>query len=364
MKEFESHLKHEESRITPTIEIDDTIRVKAIDRCGMTCNFCHNEGTPVVNQTGFQQHRVSIYARDNGIPFTVADIDGREKDAFADGLRTLYDNGVASEVHWTGGEPTLAKQLPELTAAAVEIGYQVKMTSNGQSGARGLESLADAGLGGVNFSIFGTTPEELARTQAHIFSNNLRLAKLRLDKMNEAMQEAVGLNMSVKANVVISGEADIDRGLRLLDQAPESVKVRFQADTSRRQESLTAIYRLLHGLGALPVARTIVAGSSIDNIDYTLPEGRIVTFKQTQPSRLSPACDNCVVDARGDCHEGYYGLRLYKAEQDQAYWVGVCLQRMDLSQPLDFFASKKGLAKAVKMFRKSEYLKLSKEFSL
>lgn len=361
MSEFESSMKAAESRLTPIIEIDDTIRVKAIDRCGMTCNFCHNEGTPVTNQTGFQKHRVSIYAANNGIPFTVGDIEGHDKSTFVDALRTMKDAGVADELHWTGGEPTLSKQLPDLTEAAVEVGYRVKMTSNGQSGERGLEALASAGLGGVNFSVFGTTPEELAQTQAPVFTNNLRLASLRLNKMHEAMAAAVGLDLSVKANVVISGESDIDRGLRLLDQAPDSVHVRFQADTSRREESLTAIYRLLHGLGAVPVSRTIVAGSSIDNIEYELPDSRLVTFKQTQSSRLSPACDDCAVDKAGDCHEGYYGLRLYKDGETNDYWIGVCLQRMDLSQPLDFFASKGGLAKAVQAFRRSEHCKLTAE---
>jgi len=361
MPNFETEMKAQESVIVPHIEIDDTIRVKAIDRCGMTCNFCHNEGTPVINQTGFQKHRVSIYAAGNGIPFTAGDIEGHDEASFVDALSTLYNGGVAEELHWTGGEPTLSKQLPDLTAAAVENGYRVKMTSNGQSGERGLGALAAAGLGGVNFSIFGTTPEELAQTQASVFSTNLRLARLRLDKMQEAMHAAVGLDLSVKANVVISGEADIDRGLRLLEQAPDSVHVRFQADTSRREESLTAIYRLLHGLGGVPVSRTIVAGSSIDNIDYELPDSRLVTFKQTQPSRLSPACNDCTVDKAGDCHEGYYGLRLYKDGETDKYWVGVCLQRMDLSQPLDFFASKGGLAKAVVAFRRSEHRKLVSE---
>ena len=30
------------------IETDATLRVKILDACGMTCTFCHNEGTPVV----------------------------------------------------------------------------------------------------------------------------------------------------------------------------------------------------------------------------------------------------------------------------------------------------------------------------
>ena len=29
------------------VQHDRTLRVKIIDACGMTCTFCHNEGTPV-----------------------------------------------------------------------------------------------------------------------------------------------------------------------------------------------------------------------------------------------------------------------------------------------------------------------------
>lgn len=37
-------------RVIPvTISIDEGIRPKIIDSCGMTCSFCHNEGTPVAS---------------------------------------------------------------------------------------------------------------------------------------------------------------------------------------------------------------------------------------------------------------------------------------------------------------------------
>ena len=29
------------------VDKDTTLRVKIIDACGLTCTFCHNEGTPV-----------------------------------------------------------------------------------------------------------------------------------------------------------------------------------------------------------------------------------------------------------------------------------------------------------------------------
>lgn len=38
-----------ERAIPVAISVDEGIRPKIIDSCGMTCSFCHNEGTPVAS---------------------------------------------------------------------------------------------------------------------------------------------------------------------------------------------------------------------------------------------------------------------------------------------------------------------------
>lgn len=354
-------LREEEAALVPTLGVDETLRIKVLDRCGMTCSFCHNEGTPVMNPTGLQASRVSIYSESNNIPFIPADISHADEGSFRDALHALKDAGVAREVHWTGGEPTLARQLPALTYAARLAGYVVKMTSNGQSGEKGLAELVEAGLTGVNFSIFGTTPQELARTQGPKFKNNLSLAANRLARMDDAMQAATDLGIKVKANIVISGENDIDRGIRLVENTPDKAHVRYQADTSDRESSLRGIYGLMRELGARPVARTIVAGCSIDNYDYQLPEGRIVTFKQTRLSRLEGICDNCPIDKAGQCHEGYYGVRFYR-DHEGRYWLGPCIQKMNTAQSLDDFLSEGGLGEKITSYRRSNLEQLKKRF--
>lgn len=175
------------------------------------------------------------------------------------------------------------------------------------------------------------------------------------------MQTATELGVKVKANIVISGESDIERGIRLLEQAPDAAHVRFQADTSDREQSLKAIYKLMRELGARPVARTIVAGCSIDNYDYQLPEGRIVTFKQTRFSRLPGVCDNCPIDKAGECHEGYYGIRFYKGAENR-YWLSPCIQKMDTTQTLDDFLDEGGLGEKVTSYRTQSLAQLHNEF--
>ena len=58
-----------ERAIPVTISIDEGIRPKIIDSCGMTCSFCHNEGTPVASAYSKTQPtiqgRAGVYFREN-----------------------------------------------------------------------------------------------------------------------------------------------------------------------------------------------------------------------------------------------------------------------------------------------------------
>ncbi|MCZ1008670.1 hypothetical protein O1L68_19935 [Streptomyces lydicus] len=97
------------------VTVDRTLRVKVIDACGMTCTFCHNEGTPV-SADNHEDHagefgaagrsgRVSIYLATNGARFITAPI--FPDDTFHAALTQLRDVLDFNEVHLTGGEPTL-----------------------------------------------------------------------------------------------------------------------------------------------------------------------------------------------------------------------------------------------------------------
>lgn len=108
---------------------DRTIRVKVIDECGLACTFCHNEGTPVtadnkgrsllpfISGTG-KTGRVSIYTETNGVDFLAVKM--APDMSFRRAVRTVARAFDASEVHLTGGEPTLhtdvshwSRRLPE-----------------------------------------------------------------------------------------------------------------------------------------------------------------------------------------------------------------------------------------------------------
>ncbi|WP_410169980.1 hypothetical protein [Actinacidiphila bryophytorum] len=58
-----------------------------------------------------------------------------------------------------------------------------------------------------------------------------------------------------------------------------------------------------------------------------------------------------------DCQEGYYGVRLYRAE-DGPFMVGVCIRRMDLAVPLGQFVMSR-LCREVQEFRDGERTRLA-----
>jgi len=132
---------------------DITLRVKIHDPCGLTCTFCHNEGTPVLADnydrplgdfTAFgPSGRVSIYAATNGAAFLPAAMPAN--DGFGQALIALRDALDLSEIHLTGGEPTLHPAVAKLTKIATDAAYQVGMTSNGERGEQVLPDCAAAG---------------------------------------------------------------------------------------------------------------------------------------------------------------------------------------------------------------------------
>ena len=82
-----------------------------------------------------------------------------------------------------------------------------------------------------------------------------------------------------------------------------------------------------------------------------------MTFKQIRPTRIE-ACNDCELNNPEDCKEGFYGTRLY-VDTDGQYRVGVCLQRMDLTAPIDDFLSGP-LSQQVVDLREREYTDFTK----
>ena len=344
---------------------DLSLRAKIIDSCGMTCTFCHNEGTPVkvdnpvgivsVGSIAGRSGRVSVFSDRNGVDFLPGRMDPDDP-SFGYALTVMHDRVGLRELHLTGGEPTLHTKLAGIISLAGSLGYSVAMTSNGERGAESIAACAEAGLRKINFSIFGTTPEELASVQAQKYQDVERAGK-KIDALHKSIDVAANAGIIVAANIVMLDESHAERVVRVIDEFDPRLDVRILPDLTNAHASAASIYKLLGILGARPVLATVEAGSSNARVKYELPGGRFVTFKQIRPTRIE-ACNDCELNNPEDCKEGFYGTRLY-VDTDGQYRVGVCLQRMDLTAPIDDFLSGP-LSQQVVDLREREYTDFTK----
>lgn len=341
-------------------EPDTTLRVKIVDACGLTCTFCHNEGTPVVVDNRSRQvgeftvtgasGRMSIYAATNGARFLPAHIPA--DDEFGRVLTDLREALGFTEVHLTGGEPTLHPAVAKLTRLAVNAGYRVGMTSNGEHGDRVLPDCAAAGLDRVNFSIFGTTPAELAEVQ-HGRYRNAMLAERKIAALHRAISTCEAYAIKASANIVVPDYQHAARVHRLLDEYSPHLTVRLLNSLDHGAASIAAIERILAERGAVAEAHYVTAGVSGARTGYRLPDERRLLFKQIRRVRLPETCAGCRFNNDTDCQEGFYGVRLYY-DRDRRYHVGVCIQRMDLCQPIEEFLTSPLLTEILAL-REAEY---------
>ncbi|MFE6775513.1 radical SAM protein [Streptomyces sp. NPDC057702] len=348
-----------------TVVPDRTLRVKIIDACGLACTFCHNEGTPVTSDnlgreagqftgTPGASGRVSIYLATNEASF-LSDRVAADSD-FALALAAVRGSLPTTEVHLTGGEPTLHPELPKLVHIARRLGLTVGLTSNGENGAAVLPECASAGLDRINLSVFGTTPEELAAVQTGR-SASPKLAARKLRALAATIETAARHGVKVSANIVVPDRGHVARVLRVIEEYGRAVTVRMLVNLEDDGASLAAMREVVNHLGAVPVRRVITAGASDQRTRYRLPDGRTLYAKSIRATRLPRTCSDCRFNNDRDCQEGYYGVRMYRA-RNGPFMVGVCIQRMDLCLPLGEFVMSRRCAE-VRDFRDEEVARLT-----
>jgi cyclic pyranopterin phosphate synthase len=351
------------SKIPSFLDQDRTLRIKILDACGMTCTFCHNEGTPVSVDNRFTSSgdwnsqgasgRTSIYVKSNGVNFRSATIMPDED--FRQTLLKLKKRFQFNEVHLTGGEPTLHPRLPEIVKMIRSIGLFVGMTSNGENGESVIPAAAKEGLKKINFSVFGTTGEELMLVQNNTCKTPLWGEK-KIQALKNSIVCAIENNIKVSVNIVILDSSHINRIRNLLSDFPPEIQIRIMRSLEIREEASQALKELFEQLGASLISYRVTAGVSDERYEYELLNKRRIWYKKLRNVRLPNTCIPCVFNNDRDCHEGFYGLRLYKDYQ-RNFQVGVCIQRMDLCQQIDEFL-KSDRAIEIEKFKLIEYNRL------
>ena len=150
------------------------VRVSLTDRCNFDCVYCHNEG--LGDTRGPTAPRDEELHTDRVVRF----------------LTVAREFGVEA-VKFTGGEPMLREDLPEIVART-PAGMEPSMTTNGTFLPERAGALRDAGLERVNVSQDALDPEDFARiTQSSAY-----------DRVMEGVEAALDAGLApVKLNMVV-----------------------------------------------------------------------------------------------------------------------------------------------------------------
>jgi len=352
------------ARIPMHVAQDTSLRVKILDACGLTCTFCHNEGTPVVVDnrsrslgdftTAGPSGRVSIYAGSNGATFLPATIPA--DDEFGQVLAALREAMELTEVHLTGGEPTRHPAVARLTKIAVDAGFVVGMTSNGEHGERVLADCAVAGLDRVNFAIFGTTAAELAEVQYARY-HNAALAERKIAALKGSIAACETHGIAASATLWCSTSATPRAYTACLTSTHRTCRCGYSTPSTTAPPRSRPSKAFSPNAVRSPRRTTSPPAHPARAPPYRLPDGRRVFFKRIRRVRLPATCAGCRFNNDTDCQEGFYGVRLYY-DRTGRYQVGVCIQRMDLCLPLDEFLTSP-LRAEVMALREAEYIRLA-----
>lgn len=285
---------------------NDSIRLKVTNRCPFSCHFCHHEGS-----------------RESG-DLTIDAAVGRT-------LTELRDRLGLTQAHLTGGEPTVHPDVVALVGSLKDLGFSVKMTSNGQFDAGLLSDLRAVGLTGVNFSIHTLSPLKLASLQEP--RRDITWAMRALQRQIENLRAGKKCGLDVKVNTVVEKDTDI---FDIIDFCKtEGVKLRILDDLTPGSLSVERIVEVLASLRATVTMMNVIEQSSSYSYDIVCKDGFELRVKSIRKLVLRTLCGDCTM--RDSCAEWFYGIRVEKV--DETPKIRLCLHRQNTPavQGLDEF---------------------------
>lgn len=272
------------------------VRIKVHDACQWSCGFCHKEGCSLSNP---------IY---NGTKFADTLIDFRNQLGF-------------TEVHFTGGEPAIHTEITDLINTAKKLGFNVKMTSNGQMAADQYLACIDCGLDELNLSIHTLDGAQLAKMMNPYRS---------ISWGNRAIERQLALisllrdHIKIKINtVVMDNENPALRIVEFISAA--NLEWRVMNELENTEISYATMVRMCNKLGAKPLYAQIIKGSSSCGIIFQTLDGFIFKAKLIRPLMVESLCGGCPLEIVGRCREFYYGPRI--EAHNQQLMVRSCLHR-------------------------------------
>lgn len=271
-------------------------RLKLHTPCQWTCHFCHMEGN---------HQSLSI----------------QDTDALQQVLLEFRDQFGFTDVHYTGGEPSIHRHVVDYVRIAKRSGFTVKMTTNAQASIKRYQDLVAAGLSEFNVSIHTLDGEVLSRLMAP--PRSMEWGKHAIAKQI-AVINAIKRIASVKVNTVASG--DVVTVMAIANFVRESgISWRLMDELNHPEISFATIEEVAARMEAVPTMAHLIKGSSSCAITMTCSDGYSFKVKMIRPFKLKGVCDGCPIDANGSCKEYAYGPRLEGGKE--SIMVRSCLYR-------------------------------------
>ncbi|MCF6276244.1 MAG: radical SAM protein [Candidatus Magasanikbacteria bacterium] len=274
-----------------------TIRVKLHTPCQFSCHFCHMEG-----------NQYSTPIDDIEKLITILDKFRREMNI--------------SEVHFTGGEPSIHPNVIKYIKRCKQEGFDVKMTTNGVTYLDRYLECIESGLSSLNVSLHTLNPTSLSNTMEP--PRSIRWGQKTIITTQFLFLKEISSLISVKVNTCV-GSNELD-ALEIAEFCEtNNLEWRAMNQLGIPKESYASLSRMSTTLKAVPVEAIVTNGSSSFSITMRVESGFIFKIKLIRPFMLASICNNCSLEQNGECHEYVYGPRLEK-EGDRLK-VRSCLHR-------------------------------------
>lgn len=276
------------------------LRIKVTGICNRSCFFCHEEGDMK----------------------TIGAVEADENFFVCVGEIQKYFH--LRKVMLTGGEPTIHPQLDKIVGGIDS--EEISITSNGiqHLDTSHWKRLKNLGLRRVIFSIHDVVPQTFLEleTRNHQFDWAVRA----LDSQRRNVISASEAGLEVRINTVVYNSAS--QALNVLNvfedlQREHGFDIRLLNDLSNVDQSQSNIKEICQTLDAKEIGSSRRAGSSNATMKWQSYSGMKFSTKMAIRYFFSPLCGECKIKAQ--CHEGFYGIRLERRNDD--YWVRLCIYK-------------------------------------
>ncbi|EKD44571.1 MAG: hypothetical protein ACD_71C00097G0007 [uncultured bacterium (gcode 4)] len=287
-----------------------SVRLKITDDCVWSCKFCHNEW-------------------DIGAETLVWNGDLENK------FITLREIFWIREVHLTGWEPSLNKDIGNIISWLKKIWMDVKMTSNGQFSEETRNVIVNSWIDAVNFSVQSMNPIDLQSVMKRNVSETW--ANEQIERWKENIIALYSRGIKVRINSVLWTLEDLPRIQKIINWAIENnVEMRVLDDLNQKENAKKAIEELILRVWGKLKEIINTSGTSSKRLIYELPNQGLFTIKQIAEVYLSGICEECPHFEWNSCQEGFYSIRMQKNKKDGEYSIILCIQNQNSETIIPF----------------------------